>query len=359
MNPRHLILILAALILALAGCGRDRGPATETADDVQPVTIEEIAPRELEDYITVSGKLDGITSFTMSSETSGRIVEIYKKLGDPVKKGERIGRVQNEVYQYRLDQAEAALASAQSSYETAQRNLEWAEAALEEELVSQAEYKGILSAYNGAKAGLDGAKAGLEAAQEGVSGSYFTAPQAGTITNLNLSLGQLIGPGAPVATITDASRLIIKTGVGESQISKLKRGQSAEISYPERGITLKGFVRGFGISPLPNSATYPVEIELARGGSLLPGMVVSARILTGRYTDLLYTSITNLSNEFGAYYAWVVDAENKASKRKVTLDRIIGGDAVIASGLSAGEMIVTSGGENLEEGGSVEIRNAP
>jgi len=160
----------------------------------------------------------------------------------------------------------------------------------------------------------------------------------------------------PVATIVSEGRLILKTGVGESQISKLQKGQSAEISYPGLANSLSGKVRGFGISPLPNSATYPVEIEISGSQGLLPGMVVTAKILTDRYSDLLYSSLTYFSNEFGRSYAYVVDAQNIAHKREVKLGRVIGEHVLIESGVGPGDKIVTSGAENLEEGSKVEIR---
>lgn len=353
---KHLLYVTLALILALSACGKGKGPAPQAKDDKQPVTVEELSLRELDDFITVSGKLEGITNFTMSSEASGRIMQVYKKLGDYVARGERIGRVDNDVYQYRFDQAEAALASAQSAFDNAQRNLNYSEESFKKNLISQAEYNTALTAFKAAKSALDGAKAGLESSKSSVNGSYFTAPESGRISNLNISTGQYIAAGAPVATITDAGRLLLKTGVGESQISKLRKGQPVQISYSGLQDKLQGAVRGFGISPLAGSATYPVEIEIANPRSLLPGMVVSARILTNRYTGLLYSPITNFSKEFDKTYAFVIDADNKAHKREVTLGKVIGEYAVIDSGLEEGDQIVTSGAENLEEGSIVEIR---
>lgn len=355
MKLRQLIFALLAL-LALAACGKKQAAAPQLKIEAQPVTVEELALRELEDFITVSGKLEGITDITMSSEASGRVIEVYKKLGDSVKRGERIGRLDSDVYQYRYDQAEATLASAQSAYDNARKNLSYAEASLQKGLISQAEYNTAQSAYKGAKAALDGAKAGLESSRSGVSGSYFTAPEAGLISNLYISAGQVIAPGAPVASITNASRLILKTGVGESQITKLRKGQRAQITHPGLDYPLSGTVRGFGIRPLSGFANYPVEIELANPQGLLPGMIVTAKVLTERYTGLLFTELTNFSNEFGKTYAFVVDADNKAHRRAVSLGRIIGEYVLIQSGLEPGEVIVTSGAENLEEGSLVEIR---
>lgn len=105
MIKRLLIIAPALLLLALSACGKGKGPAPKMKEDTQPVTVEELALRELDEYITVSGKLEGITNITMSSEAAGRVVQLYKKLGDTVRKGERIGRLDNDVYQYRLDQA--------------------------------------------------------------------------------------------------------------------------------------------------------------------------------------------------------------------------------------------------------------
>ena len=175
---KQIPLMALLAILILGGCGKRGGAAPKLAEEKQPVTVETLTLRELDDFITVSGKLEGSISITMSSEASGRIVEVYKKLGDRVAKGERIGRLDNDAYQFRLDQAEAALASAQSAFDTAQRNLNFAEESLKKTLISQAEYNAAITAYKGAKAALDGAKAGLEAARTGVSGSYFTAAEA-------------------------------------------------------------------------------------------------------------------------------------------------------------------------------------
>ena len=144
--------------------------------------------------------------------------------------------------------------------------------------------------------------------------------------------------------------------MGESQIGKLSKGQSVRISYPGLEEPVRGSLRGFGITPLAGTATYPIEIELPGGTGLLPGMVVTARILTDHYKGLLYTSITNIINEFGDNYAFVIDATGQARKREVTLGSIIGEYVVLESGLAEGDRIVTSGAENLESGSRVEIR---
>ena len=324
-------------------------------DDKQAVMVEELTLRPLDDYISVSGKLEGITDLSMSSETSGRILQLYKRLGDRVSKGERLGRVENDILQIRLDQAEAALLSAETALDNARRNLSYAEASKAKNLISEVEYNSAFTAFKSAKAGFDGAKAAKEAAQLAYNNSYLLAPESGTISNLMASVGQYINPGTPIAKITDSSMLILKTGVGETLIGKLSKGQAAEIKYIGSEKIFNGRIRGFGISPLTNTSTYAVEIEVAPQGVLMPGMVVSARILTQRYKDLLYTAIPNISKEFGKNYLYVIEGD-KAHKKEVQLGRIIGESVEIISGVQAGDLIVTTGAENLEDGSPVQIR---
>ncbi|MCB5246753.1 MAG: efflux RND transporter periplasmic adaptor subunit, partial [Candidatus Cloacimonetes bacterium] len=210
--------VILALLLFLAACGRGGDSAPDITEDIQPVTIEELALRELDDFITVSGKLEGATNVTMSSEASGLVLQVSKKLGDRVSRGESIARIDNQAYLDRLAQARAGLESAATALRNAEKNRDYAVAAFEGKLISQAEYNTAMSAYNGAKAGLDGARAGVEQAQMAVNGTMFKAPEPGVISNLNITAGQFIAAGMPVATIVNDSRLVLKTGVGESQI---------------------------------------------------------------------------------------------------------------------------------------------
>jgi RND family efflux transporter MFP subunit len=293
----------------------------------------------------------------MVSETGGRILAIYKKLGDRVAKGERIGMVDNDVYRIRLDQAEAAQLAAESTLETARLNLTTSENLYKAKSISQVEYNAAVSAFKGAKAGLDGAKAGVDSARKAYENSYLAAPEAGVISNLLVSAGQYLNPGTPVAYITDNKSLVIKTGVGETQIGKIKQGQSVDVTAPGKDAPVKATIKGFGIRPLPTSATYPVEIQLNSNSGLMPGMVVTARVLSGVFQNQLYTSINNIVKEFDRSYVFVVGTDNKALRKEIQTGKIIGENVMILSGVSVGDKIVTSGMENLEDGTLVQVRS--
>lgn len=345
MNFRKISLLLITASVMIAACNKSNSAPDKkpVRDDKQPVMIEVLQPRTLNEYITVSGKLEGATDVSMSSETSGRILQLYKKLGDKINKGEKIGMVDNEIYRIRKEQAEAAL-------EIAQLNLTTSENLFASKAISQVEYNNALAAFKGAKAN-------LESAVQAYDNSYLTAPESGVISNLMVSVGQFINYGTPIAFITNDNILIIKTGVGESQVGKIRKGQQVNIFAPGKDEPVKGFIKGYGIRPLLSSASYPVEIQLNNASGLLPGMVVTARILSGTYKTQLFTSINNIIKEYDRNYVYVVNDKDVAVRREVILGKIIGEDVIILSGVDIGDRIVVSGMENLEDDTPVQIRS--
>lgn len=355
---RRILVLTVAIMMVLTACKKEKPLADKKPvdDDKQPVMIEVLEPRTLQEFITVSGKLEGGTDITMLSETSGRIMQMYKKLGDKVTQGERIGMVDNDVYRIRFEQAEAAKLSAEAAFETAQLNLNTSDALFKKKSISQVEYNTALTAFKGAKANLDGAKAGWESARRAYDNSYLVAPEAGVITNLMVSQGQFINNGTPIATIVDDKVLLIKTGVGESQIGKIRQGQSADIKHNDMDKPVKGFVKAFGIRPLANTANYPLEIQVSNKTGLMPGMVVTAKILSGTFQNQLYTSVNNVINEYDHAYLYVVNDKDIALRKEVKLGRIVGENIIILSGVEVGERIVISGMENIEDNTPVQIR---
>lgn len=359
MKIRYILPLL--LILSLGACGKKEEKTQARGsknDDRQAVMVEELELRDIDEYIRISGRVEGITDIVMSSESAGRVLALYKNLGDTVKQGERLGMVENEVLRIRLTQAETAFSAAESSLENVQRNLDYASSSRAKNLISEAEYSTALSTFRNAKAGFDGAQAALESARLAFNNSYLLAPTKGRISQVHVALGQYIAPGAPIASITDASVLILKTGVGESQIGKIKVGQSATISHQGKEYTAK--VRGLGIRPMLGSSNYPVELSISGASGLLPGMVVSARIRVNTYRNLLYTEIANIENQYDKNYLYIVREDGEkvlAEKHEVTLGRTISEFVELTNGVEVGDRIVISGSENLEDGSAVNIRN--
>ncbi len=354
--PIALLLIVWLLFLAV-GCNR-RSPAERpTREDVAvPVIVEEVELRDLAEFIRITGKLEGIRDVNMVSETTGRILTLNKILGDWIEEGEELGTLDNEVYRIRLEQARAALASANAQLESAAMSYRTTNRLYESGSVSQAEYQQALFAHQSAIAQRDGAAAALESAQKTYNDSRLRAPISGYITSLNLKVGETIFPNTLIAGIVDYRKLLMKGSVSEHNIQAVRKDQAAFIEY--QGEEFSASVRGLGMKPSSNSASYPVEIIMNNDeGKLIPGMVVSANIKVNINESVIYTDTSNIRSRYDEHFVYIIDEDNLARRRKVTRGRVINEFTIIISGLNVGDRLVVEGIDSLEEGSRVNIRS--
>ncbi len=359
MKNNIFIMILIAFIL-LSGC-RNKTVSHNKKDKEElksiTVMIEKTAKRELNEYIRISGKLEGFIDIVMLSETNGRIIKLNKNLGDWVNKGEQIGYVDNEDYRIRVEQAKASVLAAEASFEASNIQMETGEELFKNKSISEMEYQNYISASKNAKAILDGAKASLKMVQRDYDNSRFIAPVSGNIVNLPVKVGETVNKGKMICGIVNSKKLLIKTGVGESEIYRIKKGQSVDIFYDDLDEKFEGKIIGLGIKPLPNSVSYPIEIQLNnKDGKLYSGMVIEGRILSKTYENVIYTSLNNIIEEYDQYYVFVINDENKAEKIKVQLGTKVEGNMIITEGINVNQKLVIEGLENLEEGTEVKIR---
>ena len=360
---KKIILSLIAIMLILSACSKGKAADEKSTlktkqqqDKAISVMVEKVAPQNLEEYINFTGKLEGITDITLSSQTHGEVKEIYKKLGDWVKKGESIGRIDNASHQNQLDQANASLLAAEAALEVAEMQMQASEKLYKEQNISEAEYIMSTSSFKAAKAGFDGAKAILKNVQLNFDNSQFTAPVSGYIADMNLEVGQTIAAGMQVCTIVDSRKLVIKTGIGESGIMYVKKGQQVEIYHDSHPEIFLGTITGTGIKPLNGTTNYPVEIIMDNPDSkLYAGMVIEGRIQSNIHENVIYTSLNNIAQEYDQKYVFIIE-DNIAKQRKITIGKKVGENVIITGGIENGELLVIEGMENLEDGSPVEIR---
>lgn len=358
-----LLPISLILFIMFTGCGKPggqsnpgNGPGYQGEKPV-PVIVEQVTKRDLQEYITITGKLEGITDITLSSQTSGKVIEIYKHLGDWVKKGEEIGRIDNSYYRIKVEQARAYLLSAEAAYESVSIQMDAAESLYSEGRISQTEYSTTKSNFKKAQAALDDAKANVELAEKNYEYSRFVAPVSGYITALNIEIGEMVTQGSPICSIVNSKRLVIKTGISESDITKIEKGQSVEIFYPPTSKKYSGEITGLGIKPINGTANYPIEIELDNpGGELYPGMVIEAKIDSNLYKDVIFTSINNIRDDYDKHFLYVIDEEKRAKKVYVEYGVEVSESVIIKSGLEPGDLLVIEGIDSLNDGRKVEVR---
>ena len=354
-----LTLIILVIAISIISCtqkkkpGMDAGGKTKEKEVI--VMVQEMKLQDLDKYVNIIGKLEGITDVDLSSETNGKVVEIYKNLGDWVNKGDAIARVDNTDAKNMLLQAQSALLASEANLETANMSMSASQKMHAENIISESEFLQAKSSLKNAQAGYNGALASSESARKNLENSQFTAPVSGYIAELKLEVGEMVNPGMKIAGIVNSKKLKIKAGISESDISFVQKNDPVKIIYNNQEYA--GKISGVGIRPTSGGNNYPVEIVLNNpNNELYPGMVIEGQIFSQTYENILYTSIENLREKYDKIFVYVINSENRAEIRTITLGEKVENNILITSGLEVGDKLVIDGIDSLSDGTLVDAR---
>jgi RND family efflux transporter MFP subunit len=355
--------ITAAVIFFIRTLGNDPG----TIDTTIVSYISSAADRTL---LTASGYVVAQRKAALASKATGRIVALYYREGDRVKKGDVIAKIESEDVEAALSQARAELAVSQASLFEAGRLFGRAETLLAGDLISQAEYDMARSQYDAAVATVDSREAALRSARVNLENTSIRAPFDGTILSKNADVGEVVAPFAAgassrvaVVTLADMGSLQVEADVSESNIEGVTLRQPVEITldaYPER--RYRGRVDKIVPTADRAKATVLTKIQfLEIDGRVLPEMGAKVHFLRGTEGDSLKKSEMLLVVDARA----VVRRENgpalfllegtKAVLRPVRTGKNLGSMVEILEGVSAGARVILTPPASLEDGGEVAL----
>ncbi|MGN6569136.1 MAG: efflux RND transporter periplasmic adaptor subunit [Flavipsychrobacter sp.] len=313
-----------------------------TSDKGTRVAVEKAARHTITETVTASGKIYPETEVKIAPEVSGEITQLNYEEGDSVHKGDLLVKINPAIYNSLVDQAEASvqqsrftasnskemMAQAQSQYDLALATYNRNKKLYQEKVISQLEFEQAEASYKGAKAtyeaakasssggvfGIQGAEAGLSQARENLRKTTIFAPTSGIISQLNVKKGErVVGTaqmaGTELLTIADMSRIEVRVDVSETDIEKVKIGDTTIIDADAyRNRKFIGIVSKIGVSSSKTTTTtstdqvtnYTVHIlilpssyadiaaNLPKGKfPFKPGMSASVEIQTNRQYNIL------------------------------------------------------------------------
>ncbi|MCE9670387.1 efflux RND transporter periplasmic adaptor subunit [Myxococcus stipitatus] len=376
-------LFLGAAAITVGGL-KERPPPS------QEVQIAKARKGTITRTITGAGKVQAATTVKISSSLSGDLVELAVKDGDPVKKGQVLGRIDKRVYEAAVKQALASQNASRADTQVAEvevqrtsQELARVEGLTAKGLASAAELDVARAAKNTAEARLASARqllarniAVVESAQTDLSKTTLLSPIDGNVIELSREVGERVR-GSELAedvvmTIAALNAMEVKFEVGEHEVVHLKTGQPAEVSLDAlEGQTFQGSVVEIAQKALIKNAgteaevtSFPITVALEmRPPGVLPGMSAEARISAETRNDVVLVPIQAVtvrsermlpdfkeSVEGGALKAkrteslakvvFVVDAGNKAQVRRVQTGIASDTELEILSGINEGDRVV-------------------
>jgi len=355
------LLVLSGLTI-FTGCGTqsmsvDAPPVSVKADDVKV--------QDFNGELVLTGVIDVQEKSNLSAQLPGIVTAVGAKEGSFVKKGDTIISLDKKDLLSQLEQAKAGLDNSQAQTEQARLNYENAEndykrfqelfkyGALPQQQMEQITLKRDIakSQYAALKgAGLNAAQATINAINLNLAKMDIKSPMDGILVTCNVSVGDTVSPGIPLATIVAMEQVTLSGNLSESQINYVKMGGLVEVSVdsiPNR--TFPGGISYISPISIPTGQFFPVKVTVDNPEGLLKaGMTAMAKI-TVKNSSVLVIPNSALLRRDDKDYVMVVK-EGKAVKTAVRTGLKNEESTVIVQGLRAGDRIVINGVDGLADG---------
>ena len=337
-NSSLLVLALAFL----AGCGGHPSAAHGNAPPslpVVPVRVQAVESQLQTNTEEVVATVRSKRQATLEAKVSGRIDQMPVVLGQPVKTGQLIARLDAAELNARLEQAHAAL-------QQAERDWSRISTLFQGQAVTRSELES-------AEVHLRQAKAGVAEAEAMMRYVDVTAPFDGVVTRKLAEVGDLASPGKPLAEIEDPTVLQLHADVPETLADRIQPGTSLTVRVSSNG-ELTGTVTEIAPSIDAVTRTFRIKLELPPTEGIRSGQFARVLVPIGQ-TQRLQIPAAAVVQRGQMEIAFVV-ADGTARLHLVKTGKRINGELEILSGLDQGDRVIIQGGSTLRDGQPVEVQ---
>jgi len=339
------ILIPALLMLSAACGGAEAAPAAE--EEVR-IAVRVVTPesRSTMPAIVLSGTLGAKEEIPLAFKIGGVVARVSVEAGQSVAEGQVLAELS-------LAEIDAQVSAAREGRDKAQRDLTRAERLLADSVATR-------SQVEDARTQLDVVSAQLRAAEFNRQYAVIRAPASGIVLRRALEVGQLVGPNAPLIVLrTDRRGLVLRAAAADRDAVRLKAGEIARVTFDAfPGREFSGRVERVGVSAMPMTGTYEVEIVVQSGGERLSsGLIGRASLSPLAVTALpMIPAEALLEVDGSAASIFVLDDTGEAVRRlAVRVAFLDGAMAAISEGLPANARVVTAGATRLVDGDKVVV----
>lgn len=318
-----------------------------TKANAEVVTAINVIPQEFEHKIEVRGGVESRTNVTVGPEIPGKVIKVYAKEGQKVKKGQTLILLDDEIIRNNIAELETALDLATVVAEK-QENL-W-----KQNIGTEIQY---LQAKNNKET----LERKLATVKSQLKQSKVRAPFAGSIDAVNAKVGEMAQPGMPMLRIVNTEDVHIGADVSERFIGKFKVGDDVTVYFPAQDKTIKSQVTAVGNVINPDNRTFEMEVALPAKSDfpIKPNQVVVLKIRDYKKDDafVVPTKIVQKDNK-GNFIFELVKEDGKlvAKKAHVKVGKSYNNQTEILEGLKEGQVLANNGYRNLSTGVLVEIQ---
>jgi membrane fusion protein, multidrug efflux system len=340
---RPKFLVTAALAVLVAGCN---SKATVETPVATPVRVATATSGPAAPSIRTNGLLANKDEIRLSFKVGGVIRKLAVSEGEHVHKGQRLAEIEQTEVNAQVEQARQA-------HEKAKRDALRGERLYEDKVISLEQLQDLRT-----QAAM--AEAGLNSAEFNWNYAAIVAPHDGTVLRRLAEERELVAAGAPVFVLGAQDKgFIVRTGLADRQIMQVRLGDVAQVhldALPDA--TLSGKITEVAGSADSASGMFRIEVTLDPTNlPLKSGLVAKLTVVPSSASagSRVYVPIGAIVEGDGRTARLFVLDKDKARRRDVEVAFIEGDNVAVASGIEAGEQVITDGAQYLEDGEQVAL----
>jgi RND family efflux transporter MFP subunit len=354
---------VASLAVAMAACASlsacQRAEEEVGEPEARPVRSITIEKREAGDVVVLSGRVAAEDETAVAFRIPGRLIDRPVNVGDRVRTGQVLARLEQMNERNQLLAAQAGLNAARAELVRARDALQRQQSLIGEGFTTRANVDTALATFRAAESQVKSAEAQVQMAQDLVGFTVLTAEFDGSVTARGAEAGEVVQGGQMILRIARAGGTDAVFEVPPQVLRAASRDTPIEVSLTEDPrITATGRVREVSPQANPITGTFAVRVGLTDPPpGMLLGSVVSGRVRLAGEQLVIIPSAALMTSE-GSPAIWVVDrATSTVSLRNISILRHEPGSVVVGEGLAPGETVVTAGVQALRPGQKVRLLN--
>jgi len=371
MGNKYLAAIILGLTLPVIATGCKKSETTLPVVAVQPAAQDDV-----EIYGEYVGRVRAQQFVEVRARVEGYLEKMLFEEGTYVKKNQVLFIINPDQYRAQVDKARAQLKKDESQEQKAKRDLERIRPLYEQNAASQLDLDNAIAAYETAKASVAMSRADLAQSELELGYTTVRSPIAGHISERNVDLGTLVGPGAKslLATIVKSDTVLIDFSMTALDYLKSKE-RNVDFSQKDENrawqpyvtITLadntvylhKGMVDFAEPTVDPNTGTFSVRAEMPNPErAILPGQFTKVKVLLDVREKATVVPTRAISIEKGGAHIFVMRADSTVEKRFIETGPEFQNNMVVERGLNPGENVVVEGYHKLTPGMKVRVSDA-
>lgn len=319
--------------------------AESNATKVVAVTVSPLVTSSFKHFVEAQGSVIAENTVLVSPQTGGAIVTLPVVAGQQVTKGQLIATLDNSILK--------------ESMEEVKHQLDLAKVLFDKQKTLWDQQIGTEVQFISAKSNKESLEKRLVTLRAQLGLSRVVAPISGTIEIVRQKAGEMAAPGMPIVQIVNLGNLKIVSKIADSYVGTVKLGDPIVVKFPDINKEIAARISLVSKMVNPLTRTFDIEARIPNaGGDLKPNQLAVINVNDTSKSNALVVdeNFIQKTEKGNLIYVAVTEGGKKVARaRQVTVGLTYNGQAEIAVGLQAGDLIITQGYQDLVDGQAISF----